>query len=193
MSMFGFGSYGARYDEDLPSKIARFKDRHKSQADKYEEFLKFDLGVDPKDIPMTVEDAQNALNNALSKYGADEFRLTGNSLQLVRVEYNDGDAVDRDTVDWDMFVKAHTALVAAPYKGVYSFIVRYGEINPVIPFKIDEQPFSYPVGTLLRISNGTNSAYVRVGSFSSDTELLNSETFEAVADPETYKVIEVIE
>lgn len=193
MSMMGGWNYPGRYDEDLPSKVARFKDRHKSPASRYEEFLRFDLGVDPKDIPFTREDAQNALNAALTRYGCDEFRLIGNSLQLVRVEYNQDDLVDRDTVDWDMFTKAHTALVAEPFKGVYSFTVRYDEINPIVPFKINEQPFSYPVGTLLRIFNGTDHLYVRVGSFTSEEELLNTDTFEPVTNPETYTVVEVIE
>jgi hypothetical protein len=85
MSVFGFG--GRNFDANLGSKIDQMLAGKKSQQDKVEEFLKDDLGVDPRTIPLTFRAACSRVKQILDERDVQSATFVGNSTGLKQVEF----------------------------------------------------------------------------------------------------------
>lgn len=207
--LIGFGGSnrfdgGNRFDADLSDKINSLLSGTKSPEDRVDDFLEREIGIDPKSVPLTYDQALKSLTLLVASADRRQVVFHGNSLGLNSVTYGDEAAPQsfpRDT--WREVLRIHAALQREHPE--WMIITAKNDLGWQVTGRARDipttDPTGYPTGTALLVErfiadedgpSELRREYVRVGGPYNDTEVTILSSLQPIDDPSSWTVVEVL-
>lgn len=206
----GFGMQGS--DPNLSDKLAALKQKRGNLDDKVTQFLERDLGVDPRALAFTEQQAREYVNALIEDSDGTVARFTGNSHGLIEVSISD---IDIDTITigpsddlWHDVERAYSTLIKPVIDDQHTYSIECSlsfepdlTITPIAapPVKHSD-PTKYPPGSVLRIEKPTvmvaagevviNTHYIRIGGLFDETTPTILDTMQPMTDLTGWTVTE---